>query len=447
MNKIRRLFQGDARTVRANKNALMSMGIKGIDALSQFILVPVTLGFLNPYEYGIWLTLNSILVWINSFDIGLGNGLRNQLASAVAKNDYKLAKALVSTAFIMIAVIMLIIMILGGIIIYNTDWYSVLNTSIDSVPNLPKVVYVSFVLFCVNFMVKFVGNVYLAMQMPAINNLLVTLGHVLSLIIIYVLTLTTDGSLFLVAFVFSVSPIIIYVCAYPITFNLIYRQLKPEIGLYCPDYLKSLFNVGILFFLLQISGVILFAMSNIIVSKLLGPDQVTSYNISYRYFSLVNLLLSILVQPIWTAVTDAQARGDSVWISNNVKKIQKLLLLLGGVLVLMLLLSDHIYRIWLGSDITIPFELSCLIALYVFITITSTAFSYFLNGMGKLFVQISNTVIIAILFFPVCWLMGSFYGIYGVVCSMCLLNLSGALLNYVQVKKLTNNTASGIWNK
>lgn len=447
MNIIRKLSQGDVRTVKANKNALLSMVFKGIDALSQFILVPVTLGFLNPYEYGIWLTLNSILVWINSFDIGLGNGLRNQLANAVAKNDYKLAKSLVSTAFIMIAVIMLIIMILGGIIIVNTDWYAVLNASNESVPNLPKVVYVSFALFCVNFMMKFVGNVYLAMQMPAINNLLVTMGHVLSLIIIFILTLTTGGSLLLVSFVFSISPVIVYVCAYPITFNIVYRQLKPEIGLYRQEHLKSLFNVGILFFLLQISGVVLFAMSNIIISKLLGPDQVTSYNISYRYFTLVNLLLSILVQPIWTAVTDAQARGDNEWISNSVKKTKKLLLLLGGVLVVMLFLSGLVYRIWLGSGITIPFELSCLIALYVLITITSTAFSYFLNGMGKLFVQILNTVIIAILFFPLCWLMGILYGIYGVVCAMCLLNMSGALLNYIQVKKLTNNSATGIWNK
>ena len=53
------------------------------------LLVPITLGYLNPYEYGVWLTLNSILVWFNSFDIGLGNGLRNKLTIALAENDLK----------------------------------------------------------------------------------------------------------------------------------------------------------------------------------------------------------------------------------------------------------------------------------------------------------------------------------------------------------------------
>lgn len=441
------LLGKDPRTIKANKNVLISLGIKGVDALTQFLLVPVTLGFLNPYEYGIWLTLNSILIWINSFDIGLGNGLRNQLAAAIAKNDIILARSLVSTAFAMITILMLIIFILGSFAILNINWYSILNASQDTVHNLSKVVYISFALFCVNFMVKFVGNVYMAMQMPSINNLLVTLGHVLSLIIIFILTRICDGSLFKVALAFSASPVIIYILAYPITFNVIYKQLKPTLGLFKKKYLKSLFNVGVLFFLLQISGVVLFAMSNIVISNLFGPEQVTPYNISYRYFTLVNLFLSILVQPIWTAVTDAHARGDERWIQHSLKKTEKLIIMLGGIIVFMLMISSFVYRLWVGLHIVIPFYLSCLIAIYVFITIISTAFSYFLNGMGKLYVQVINTVCVALLFFPLCHLLCKSIGFYGVVITMCILNSSGAILNYIQVKKLINKTASGIWNK
>ncbi len=30
------------------------------------ILVPLTLGYLDAYEYGVWITLNSVLTWINA---------------------------------------------------------------------------------------------------------------------------------------------------------------------------------------------------------------------------------------------------------------------------------------------------------------------------------------------------------------------------------------------
>ena len=76
---------GSQRTRLVKKNILVSMLIKGWGSIVQFLLVPVTLGCLNQYEYGIWLTINSILVWIDSFDIGLGNGLRNNLAESLAK--------------------------------------------------------------------------------------------------------------------------------------------------------------------------------------------------------------------------------------------------------------------------------------------------------------------------------------------------------------------------
>ena len=109
---IRNFLQGDKRTVKAKKNILASILLKGIDSLVYLLLVPVTLGYLNSYEYGIWLTLNSILMWVNSFDIGLGNGLRNRLAEAVAKNDLSLGRIYVSTTFFMLIFLMSGVLIL-----------------------------------------------------------------------------------------------------------------------------------------------------------------------------------------------------------------------------------------------------------------------------------------------------------------------------------------------
>ncbi|MDE5871078.1 MAG: hypothetical protein K2H22_03915 [Muribaculaceae bacterium] len=234
---IKSLFKGEERTVKAKKNILASILIKGIDSIVYLLLVPVTLGYLNPYEYGIWLTLNSILMWINSFDIGLGNGMRNKLAEAIANGNQNLARIYVSTTFFMLIGLMCVLIILGTLLEPITDWYSILGTNPEQVPKLDEIVYVAYSIFCLNFIFKFIGNVYLAMQLPAINNLLVVLGHLLSLIVIYIFTLCLPGSLFLVAIIYSASPLLIYLIAYPLTFYKIYPYLKPSVDFFKKEYI------------------------------------------------------------------------------------------------------------------------------------------------------------------------------------------------------------------
>lgn len=444
---IRAFFKGEERTVKAKKNILASIFIKGVDSLVYLLLVPVTLGYLNQYEYGIWLTLNSILMWINSFDIGLGNGMRNRLAEAIAKGDRELGRIYVSTTFFMLIALMGLLIILGTLCEPLIDWYGILSTSPEHVSHLDEIVYVAFAIFCLNFIFKFVGNVYLAMQLPAVNNLMVVSGHVISLVIIYILTFTTEGSLFWVAVTYSASPLLIYLIAYPITFKKIYPYLAPTIRCFRKEYLKNLFNIGVQFFLLQLSGILLFAFANLLISHMFGPENVTPYNIAYRYFSLVPMAMNLILAPMWSATTDAYAKGDIGWIKRTMKSVRKVLCVATVGLIIMVIISKFIYRIWIGAEVDIPFDMSALMATYVCILIWSLAYSNFLNGLGKLRLQTINTIVVALLYLPVCYLLGRSFDVKGILLGMCVLNLTGMIINHIQFKKLINGRANGIWDK
>lgn len=438
---------GDSRTAKAKKNILASFLLKGIDGVVYLLLVPVTLGYLNPYEYGIWLTLNSIILWINSFDIGLGNGMRNKLAEAMAHDDRELGRIYVSTTFVM-----LIVLIAGAMALFSAlspliDWYAILGTSPQQVPRLNSIVYVSVAIFSLNFIFKFVGNVYLALQLPAVNNLMVVAGHCLSLAVIYALTRLTDGSLMYVAVAYTASPLAVYLIAYPITFGKVYRYLAPTPRCFRREHFKSLLNVGLGFFFLQLAGIVLFAFSNIIISHVMGPEKVTPYNIAYRYFSLVPMAMGIIMSPMWSATTEAYEKGDIAWIRRSIAAIRRILYATLGVMLLMVLASKHVYALWVGSDIDISYPLSALVALYVFIIVWSTSHSFFLNGLGKLRLQTINTLTVAALFLPLSYWLSLKLGLVGMVGSMCLVNLSGAILNTLQFHKLLNRTATGIWQK
>ena len=444
---IRGFLKGNARTVKARKNVLASIALKGIDGLIYLLFVPVTLGYLKPYEYGVWLTLNSILVWIDSFDVGLGNGMRNKLAQAMAADDKEKGKIYVSTTFFMLIILMGILILAGTAAEPFVNWYSVLSTTPTEVGSLDKIVYLTFLIYCLNFIFKFIGNVYLAAQLPAVNNFFVTAGHLIALAVIYILTKTTSGSLLLVAVIYCASPLVVYVLAYPVTFLKIFPYLSPNIKYFRKKYLGDLFNIGILFFILQLSGILLFSLANLLISHIFGPEQVTPYNIAYRYYSLVPMLMALIVAPMWSATTDAYERGEIEWIRNTMKRIRKILVMAILILVVMTVASEWVYKIWVGEEVEIGFSLSFWMALYTAILIVSLAYSNFLNGLGKLRLQTINTVIVALLFYPVCRILGLEYGVPGVLMGMCILNFSGLVLNIIQFHKVIEGKARGIWEK
>ena len=91
-----RLLKGESRSISVKKNIIGSFIIKGISILISLMLVPMTLGYVSSEMYGIWLTLSSIMLWLNFFDIGFTLGLKNKLATALAQKDYSKGKRIFS---------------------------------------------------------------------------------------------------------------------------------------------------------------------------------------------------------------------------------------------------------------------------------------------------------------------------------------------------------------
>ena len=60
---LNRISRGDVRSIRAKRNIIGSLLIKGWSILVQLILVPLTMDYLSPEVYGIWLTVSSIMLF------------------------------------------------------------------------------------------------------------------------------------------------------------------------------------------------------------------------------------------------------------------------------------------------------------------------------------------------------------------------------------------------
>ena len=430
------------------KNILVSFLIKGWSAIVVFMMVPVTLHCLGEYKNGVWLTISSIMLWIDNMDIGLGNGLRNKLAIHLAHNDTERARSLVSSTFAMLTCIMIPAMLILLLLVYFGDMYGFLNVSPSLIGNLNTVLIVTVVFVCSTFIFKLIGNFYMGLQLPAVSNLLVCIGQTFALAGTYLVYLSGSHSLMWIALVNTAAPFIVYLLAYPITFHYKYPQLRPSFRLVNMAEAKGVMGMGVKFFVMQIAGVVLFMTANILISKLFSPEMVTPYQITYRYFSLMLVVFTVICMPFWNATTDAYERGDMIWIRRANKRLNLMTLGIFVGMIVMVLISNNIYRIWIDKETIIDIKMSIAMAAYIFILIMSMRYSYFINGIGKLWLQLIFTTLAAILFIPLAYLIAHLTNnIIWFIAVMCAVNIPGLIANRIQFDKLINGKATGIWIK
>ena len=441
-------FINDKRSALIGKNIACSFLLKIWSSVVIFLLLPYTLKCLGEYKNGVWLTLSSLLLWIDQLDIGLGNGLRNMLASYIADGNIEKAREAVSSAFCMLFVVVLPVAVLLCLFINYANLYSMLNIDRSIVPDLSKVFTVATIFVCATFVLKFIGNFYLGVQLPAVNNLMVVSGQTLALLGTIFLYYRGDASLVAIAIVNTFPPLIVYLIAYVYTFYFRYNSLRPFWGGIRKCMVKKLFDFGVQFFILQMAGCILFMTSNMLISRLFSPDVVTPYQIAYRYFSIVLMVFTVICTPYWSATTDAYKRNDMAWIQKSNRLLNKILVAVGAMEILMVVVSPMFYGIWIGKEVTIPLSMTIMMGLYMFVTVSSLRFSIILNGIGVLRLQLYMTVAAAVCFIPLSLIVVKMTdSIIWLMAVLCIVNIPGFIVNIIQYKKIINNKAIGIWIK
>ena len=426
-------------------NIIASFIAKGWSAVVMLFMVPLTLKCLDVYQNGVWLTISSLLVWIDQMDIGLGNGLRNSLTTYIAHDDIKKARQAISSTMAMLVIIILPIFVILSLLVWYGNVYAFLNVIPEKIPELRVALLSAVTLVCFTFVFKFIGNVYMGMQLPAVNNYIITLGQTIALLTTWLLFVYDKATFFNIVVVNTASPLLIYIFSYPYTFYVKYPSLRPSFSFVSLQSAFQLGNLGVKFFWLQVAGIIQFMTTNILISKFFTPAMVTPYQIAHKYLSLVIVLFTVVCMPFWNATTDAYARGDMSWIESASRKMNIFTFIIFLLLVLMTVISPYIYHLWIGDDCYVPFGMTIMVSIYIFLLALSMRYSYFLNGVGALRLQLYMTVT-AVIFIPLAWITSSYtHNIMWFLAVMCLCNIPGILVNLIQFNKILKGKAERAW--
>jgi O-antigen/teichoic acid export membrane protein len=437
---------GSTRSVKAKKNILISFLIKGISIVTGLLMVPLTISYVDQSQYGIWLTLSSVIAWFSFFDIGFGNGLRNKFAESKASGNDFLVKAYVSTTYGILTMIFIVVWIIFFLVNYKLNWSSILNASVELKNELSFVAIIVFSFFCIQIVLNTISTILFADQKPAKAALIATSGQVISLIIIYILTLTTNGSLIYLAWAIGIGPFVVLLVSSLWFFNSSYKIYSPSVKLVNFRYAKGIMSLGAKFFVIQIAAVVVYQTTNIIIAQVSGPEDVTVYNIAFKYFSIVTMVFSIIMTPFWSAFTEAKSTNDYIWMRKAYRNLFKIVLSLMVFTIFMLLISNYVFNIWVGTLVSVSFSMSLVVALFVMINLWNMLFSQLLNGMGKIKLQLYMSLIGTTVNIPLAVFLGKEYGVVGVVISSIILSLISAVYGPYQINLLLNKKAKGIWN-
>ena len=442
-------MDGSQRTKAIKKNILGSAGLKVVNILVSLSIIPFSMDYVGAEQFGLWLTVSTIIVWFAYFDLGFVHGFRNRFAEARAKNDDILARQYVSTTYAIISMIFVSVCIITLFVNQYIDWAHLLNEHQVSNDELRYLFSVILIFFCGSFIFNAVTTMLTADQRPALAELIRSLGQVGALIGVIILNVVwKTGSIVDLAFAFAGSPCIVTLLSNVIVFgSKRYRHLSPRLRDVRFGLTKNIIGLGLKFFIIMVSMVLVFQFVSIVLKREMNGEAVSQYNIAFKYFHIINMLAIIIINPFWSAFTDAWTKGDIGWMQRAVQKLGKMYLYMIPIALLLLACSGIFYNIWIGDRTDMPFMLSVMMMCFVMAQTLGSIYMNLINGIGKVQLQTIIYALSALVSYPLLVWSCREFGVAGVLILPTLVYLFQAIAGKIQLTKLINGKAVGIWGR
>lgn len=438
----------NVRSRKLGKDIAGSIILKGAGMLLSLLIVPMTIDFVNPTQYGIWLTLSSLIQWVVFMDAGMTLGFRNKFGEAIAREKHKLARVYVSNAFYSLAAIsalLIMVTIAAGSMV---DWAEVLNIDAGYREELRRVFVLLMVFFSIQLTLQVTTTMLAAMQKVMYGSLMTVVGQAVGLAVIYLLNFVgTSGNLDILVWILSGIPTAIMLI---VTLGLFvggYGIYRPSPRLFKWRYSADILGKGYKFFIITTAMLFIFQLMNVIISRNLGPESVTEYNIAFKYYNILYLFAVVVMNPVWSAFTNAYAKRDFNWQRNIVGRIERLSLLLPVCLLLMYLISKPFYHLWVGESVEISMSVNISIAVYMLFLCWANIYMYIVNGIGKVSLQLYIYVGFAVVAYPVMNILCGRYGIPGMMAVPIMVYIFQLVFLRIQIRKLISGRARGIWDR
>lgn len=383
-------------------------------------LVPILLSKLGTENYGVWAILLSLMQWVALMDIGIGNGLRNKLGEALAHNRTVDAREYVSTAYFSMVLFAVVLIVILLPVFFLFDWSVFFNSKSVSPTELRWTLVVFIYAIITYFVLSLINQVINALQRNALTSIAPIVANVLFIGSITLFLPKHNASLLLTSIAYAVS-LLGAVLAITIFFFKEYSYLSPKLVFFKKDKIRSILSLGLKFFIIQITCVVIFSTDNVVITQLFGPKAVTAYSIPFMIFNNIGMLINLMMMPFYSSYTEAYSKNNLEWIRAKIVLLCKLMIpFVLGVLVVVFIFP-YLLKIWIKDPIDIPKSLPLLMGLYTVITVWNNIFGYLMGAIGKINLGMYVTIITGVINIPLSIYLGR----------NCGLGLNGVIISNI----------------
>lgn len=377
----------------AAQSAFAGVFAHGVTVCTNFLLVPIMLHHLGAYQYGIWLTLQALTAFGTFLDFGISNSALNAIAVANAKRQYDRVSHVVSTALFALSGIGLLTVLAAWSFWDRLPWtllFPGLAPEALRDVNNGAVIFMIYTAFLLPL--AFVDRVAVAFQDGRVANISRSFAAVVTLAA-SIGVAWSGGSFSAMCLATTIPALITWALTW------IYIGLRRPWIFSAPmkfskNLLIELGSTGLLFLGVQATAVLAFALDNPLIAAIKGPAAVAAFAAHYKLFSLISVLSSLFLTPLWPAYADAAAHGEPAWIRRTLNwSVIAAALLAATVAIPLFIAFPTIMRIWLRGEITPNWPLAAGLAAQAIFASVGAAYAMFWNGTHQLRLQFALGVL------------------------------------------------------
>jgi O-antigen/teichoic acid export membrane protein len=404
--------------------ALSHSFAQGIGIVTGLLSVPIGLHYLGVTKYGVWMVIQSLLVYLSTSQFGIGTVAAALMTKATNFHDQK---TVLFKAFILLACcgfVFLGIIALGSF--YPSIWSAVLGeipfTLKEEAINaalilaflyLLKLPFIAFSAGFIGLQEVYLERFYVAI-LPPIFNLLALL-----------LTVHFSGGLAMLSLLVGLVNFAISIIS-GLHFFIRHQKLIPRIGesLGTHPTLFDMLHGGAYFFVGGLAAMVVWYTDNLVISYFLGPDYVTAYSITFKLFTIAFSVFTVINAALWPMFGRAAGQEEWGWIATTYNNSMLLLPILGGLVWIGgISFSKDIIYLWVGasgySDAWVVFALGG----YGYLLALVNTHASFLGGMNIARPMMWAGISEALVNFALSVYLVKIYGIVGVALGTFLASL------------------------
>lgn len=418
---------------------------KIISAILGFFIVSFSIRLIGEKNYGLWMTIFTIINWFTIFDFGIGGGLKNLLGESTANKSTLDGRKAISTSFLLIFSTIFIIGCIFLFIYPTINWGKLLNSSISNSELLKTLgnVFFVFTILLISKLNNSLLNALHKSQLVALNFLLYQIVLSTTLFAYFAFLGFRSFSILEYSRIVLFSTALTYFGFISWTFIRYYRNFIPHPKHYDKEVRKKLSKIGAKFFIIQISAIILYSTDLFFINRFVSNEEAALYTILQKYYGILIVIFGLFIAPIWSIIVEAKAKRDFYFIN---KIHSNLIIVFTGIFVLgiiMFLIRNYLFEIWVPDISSRAIELlpNFLMLLYSLSICIMQIYSTIQNGLGDILIQTVYAAIASIFNLILTYYGLTIYG-YGLNWALfvsVLVNVPGIFIYRIYVLKKIKN--------